>query len=276
MNTLEKHAVRVTGEPDAPAIVFAHGFGCSQDMWRLVAPAFEADHQVILFDHIGSGNSDSRAYDPDRHATLDGYARDVVELLGALDVDHTTFVGHSVSAMIGVLADGIAPDLIDDLVLLCPSPRYLDDDPYRGGFSRQDMEELLSLIDENYVAWAGAMAPVIMGNPDRPGLADELQASFCRTDPDLARRFARATFLADNRRDLARVTARTLVVQASDDVIASPEVGRYVVSNISGAILDVLAVSGHCPNLSDPELTVESIRRFLESRPAKQHAETGS
>jgi sigma-B regulation protein RsbQ len=199
---------------------------------RLVAPAFTADHRVILFDHIGAGGSDLTAYDPARHATLGGYAEDVVEILDALEVRDATFVRHSVSAMIGVLAELAAPGRIAELVLVCPSPRYLDDAGYTGGFGRSDMEELLALIDRNYLGWSAAMAPAIMGNPDRPELAAELEASFCRTDPDIARRFARATFLGDNRADLLAVSARTLVIQSADDAIAPVEVGRYVAERI--------------------------------------------
>jgi sigma-B regulation protein RsbQ len=268
MDLLERHAVRQLGPAGAPAIVFAHGFGCSQDMWRLVAPAFAEDHRVVLFDHVGAGAADPAAYDPVRHGTLRGYAEDVVELLRLLDAPHVTFVGHSVSSMIGVLVDVLAPELVQDLVLVCPSPRYLDDDGYRGGFGRPDMEELLGLIDRNYVEWAAAMAPTIMGNADRPQLAGELEASFCRTDAEIAKRFARATFLADNRADLRQVTARTLVLQSAEDAIAPIEVGQFVAGEIPGARLDVLDVRGHCPNLSAPEVTTAAIRRFLASREA--------
>ena len=271
---LEKHAVRELGVVGAHAIVFAHGFGCSQDMWRHVAPEFTRDHRVVLFDHVGAGGAHPAAYDRARHATLAGYAQDVVELLVALDADHVTFVGHSVSAMIGVLADAIAPELIDELVLLCPSPRYLDDGAYRGGFGQDDMQELLTLVDRNYVAWSSAMAPTVMGNGDRPELAAELEGSFCRTDPDIAKRFARATFLADNRADLLDVTARTLVLQSADDALAPVEVGRYVQRHIPGAALEILDVSGHCPNLSAPELTAAAIRRFVDAASSRCSAQT--
>lgn len=263
------------GDAGAPAIVFAHGFGCSQDMWRLVAPAFAHDHRVVLFDHVGSGDADAGSYDQTRHATLDGYAEDVVELLESLDLGHTTFVGHSVSAMIGVLVARNAPHLLDGLVLVCPSPRYLDAEGYRGGFAPTDMEELLTLIDRNYLAWADAMAPTIMGNPQQPELAGELQASFCRTDPAIAQRFARATFLADNRHDLAAVAVRSLVIQSADDVIAPMEVGQYVAEHLQDASLVVLDVSGHCPNLSAPEPTAAAIRQFVSARSA-QRARAGS
>ena len=268
MDVLARNNVHVTGAAHGPTIMFAHGFGCSQAMWRLVAPAFEHDHRVVAFDHIGAGEADLDAYDRTRHATLDGYAHDVLEIADALDVRHGIFVGHSVSAMIGVLACIAEPDRFDDLVLVGPSPRYLNDDGYHGGFARADVDELLDLIDRNHLGWSAALAPMIMGNPERPQLAAELEASFCRTDPDIARRFARTTFLSDNRDDLAHVNARTLVLQCTDDAIAPTEVGTYVANQIPNSQLVHLAATGHCPNLSAPEATVTAIRAFLADRQA--------
>ncbi len=244
-------------------IVFAHGFGCDQNMWRFVAPAFEPDFRVLLFDHIGAGGSDAAAYDVARHDSLDGYADDVVELAGASGVAGGVFVGHSVSAMIGVLAARRAPELFDELVLVGPSPRYIDDGDYVGGFSEPQIHELLEFLGSNHLGWSQAMAPVIMGNPDRPELAGELTDSFCRADPEIARRFARATFLSDNRADLAGVAARTLVLQCKEDVIAPPSVGEYVHRMIPNSQLVVLDATGHCPNLSAPEATIAAIRAFL-------------
>jgi sigma-B regulation protein RsbQ len=243
-------------------MVFAHGFGCDQNMWRYVAPAFEADHRVVLFDHVGAGGSDLSAYDPERYETLGGYADDVVEIAQALELTDAIFVGHSVSAMIGVLAAGRAPERFGKLVLIGPSPRYIDDEGYRGGFSRADIDELLDSMDANFLGWSTAMAPAIMGNPDRPELGEELTESFCRTDPEIAARFARVTFLSDNREDLATVTAPTLVLQCSDDVIAPDEVGRYVHERIPGSVFMQMEATGHCPNLSAPHETVEAIRAF--------------
>lgn len=266
MSARERNNVTELGDPNGPPLVFAHGFGCSQDMWRFVAPAF-ADHRVILFDHVGAGGSDANAYDEARHADLRGYAEDVLELLTELEVRDARFVGHSVSSMIGILTQVAAPERIAQLVLLCPSPRYLDDGDYRGGFAQADMEELLDLVDRNYLAWANAMAPTIMANPDRPDLADELEDSFCRTDPRIARQFARATFLGDNRRDLPKVSARTLVVQVAEDAIAPVEVGEYVAAQVPDSELAILDVSGHCPNLSAPDETIAAIRDFLDRVP---------
>jgi sigma-B regulation protein RsbQ len=263
VDVVERNNVRVLGNPDGPPMLFAHGFGCDQNMWRLVTPGFEADHRVVLFDHVGAGGSDLGAYDRGKYSTLGGYADDVVEICEALDLTGVVFVGHSVSAVIGVLAADRAPERFAKLVLVGPSPRYIDDEGYVGGFGRDDIEELLDSLDSNYLGWSTAMAPVIIGNPDRPELGDELTASFCRTDPDIARHFARVTFTSDNRADLATVRIPTLVLQCSEDVIAPPEVGEYVHRRIPGSQLVHLDATGHCPNLSAPEETTAAIRAFL-------------
>ena len=247
-------------------MVFAHGFGCDQNMWRLVAPAFADRYRTVLFDYVGAGASDLASYDADRYATLAGYATDVLEICEALHLKEVVFVGHSVSAMIGVLAAAEAPEVFGALVLVGPSPRYIDDANYAGGFTEDDICGLLASLDSNYLGWSSAMAPVIMGNPDRPELGAELTASFCRTDPEIQRRFARATFLSDNRRDLGRVRVPALVLQCSDDVIAPDAVGVYVHEHLPGSRLVRLRAAGHCPNLSAPEETSEAIRQFLDER----------
>jgi sigma-B regulation protein RsbQ len=247
-------------------MVFAHGFGCDQGMWRYVAPAFEQSHRVVLFDHVGAGGSDLGAYDPQRYSRLEGYAQDVVEIVEALDLPPVVFVGHSVSAMVGVLAAAERPELFDRLVLVGPSPRYIDDDGYRGGFSAGEIDELLETMDGNYLGWSQHIAPVIMGNPDRQELAEELSGSFCRTDPVIARRFARTTFLSDNRADLARVRTPALVVQCREDVIAPVEVGRFVAAQLADSELVVLDATGHCPNLSAPDQLVAVVRDYLAVR----------
>ena len=244
-------------------MVFAHGFGCDQNMWRLVAPAFEGDFRVVLFDHVGAGGSDLSAYEPAKYGSINGYASDVVELCRELDIRGGVYVGHSVSAMIGVLAAKQAPELFSDLVLVGPSPRYIDGADYVGGFTEAQINELLEFLDSNHMGWSQTMAPVIMGNADRPELAEELTNSFCRTDPDIAKRFARTTFLSDNRSDLDGVTQRSLILQCSDDVIAPRVVGEYVHRKLSNSTLVQLAASGHCPNLSAPEETIAAIRAFL-------------
>ena len=244
-------------------MVFAHGFGCDQHMWRHVTPAFEPDHRIVLFDHVGAGQSDISAYAADKYSSLTGYADDLLEICRELELRDVIFVGHSVSAMIGVLAAGREPDRFAKLVLVGPSPRYVNDGDYVGGFTREDIDELLESLDSNYLGWSRAMAPGIMGTPDRPELGEELTDSFCRTDPAIARAFARTTFLSDNRNDLAGVRVPTLVLQCSSDVIAPRAVGEYVHRAIPGSRLVVLAATGHCPNLSAPEETVAAIKAFV-------------
>ena len=246
-------------------MVFAHGFGCDQNMWRFVAPAFEPDYKVVLFDYLGHGRSDASAYNPANYSSLEGYASDVVAICDALDLHHGVFVGHSVSAMIGALASAREPDRFDALVMIGPSPRYINDGDYVGGFTKADIDELLESLESNYLGWSSAMAPVIMGRPDRPELGEELTNSFCRTDPVIARQFARATFLSDNRADLARVPVRTLVLQCSNDVIAPDSVGEFVHTHVPNSVLVNMRATGHCPNLSAPEETIAAIRAFLAS-----------
>ena len=260
---IARNRVRVSGVPDGRPMVFAHGFGCDQEMWRLVVPAFETDHRVVLFDYVGSGRSDLSAYDPVRYGSLEGYAADVVEICRELDLDDVVLVGHSVSAMIGVLAAARAPELFGALVMVGPSPRYVDNGDYVGGFSREDIAALLESLDSNHLGWSAAMAPVIMGNPDRPELTAELTNSFCRTDPDIARQFARVTFLSDNRADLPGVRVPTLVLQCTADTIAPEVVGRYVHEHVPGSVYTLLSATGHCPHLSAPAETTAAIRAFL-------------
>jgi sigma-B regulation protein RsbQ len=256
--------VTVTGIPDARPIVFVHGFGCDQAMWRFVAPDFEVDHRVVLFDHVGAGRSDLTAYDPEKYGSLRGYAGDIVEVCRELELRDVVLVGHSVSAMIGVLALQEAPELFGALVMIGPNPRYIDDGDYVGGFSRADIVGLLDALDSNHLGWSAQMAPVIMGNhPDNPELAEELTNSFCRTDPEIARQFAGVTFLSDNRADLATVAVPTLVLQCSEDVIAPDVVGRYVHQAVPGSRFTQLAAVGHVPHLSAPKETTAAIRDFL-------------
>ena len=263
-SSLRRNNVVVTGNLEGPTMIFGHGFGCSQAAWRLVAPQFEADHRVVLFDHVGAGGSDLTAYDRGKYDSLHGYAADVVDLVESLDVSDVIFVGHSVSAMVGVLAANRITSRFRQLVLVGPSPRYINDGAYRGGFERADIDGLLDSLDANYLGWSTAFAPVVMGNPDRPELGEELAASFCRLDPAIAHQFARVTFLSDNRRDLAEVTVPTHVIQSSDDAIAPIEVGRFVHEAIAGSRLTVLSSTGHLPILSGAGELVEAIRRGLD------------
>ncbi|WP_329026642.1 alpha/beta fold hydrolase [Streptomyces sp. NBC_00690] len=264
MDVRNRHHVTVSGREGGRVVVLSHGFGCDQNMWRLVVPALEREFTVVLFDHVGAGRSDLSAWSEQRYSTLDGYATDVLDLCRGLALGPVTFVGHSVSAMMGVLAAAREPEAFDGLVLLAPSPCFIDDPAtgYRGGFSAADIEELLESLDANYLGWSGAMAPVIMGNPERPELGEELTNSFCRTDPEIARSFARVTFLSDNRDDLSRVTVPTLVAQCSRDAIAPPEVGAFLKEQIAGSKLVTLNATGHCPQLSAPEETAAAIAAF--------------
>ncbi|WTD55369.1 alpha/beta hydrolase [Streptosporangium sp. NBC_01639] len=266
MDMRSRNNVVVTGRRGGPIVMLAHGFGCDQNMWRLVVPALAEDFQVVLFDYVGSGRSDLSAWSEERYSSLEGYAQDVLEICRELDLRDVTFVGHSVSAMIGVLATVAEPERFAGLVMVGPSPRYTDEGAYRGGFSAADIEELLESLDSNYLGWSAAMAPVIMGNPERPELGEELTNSFCATDPDIARVFARTTFLSDSRADLPKVGVPTLVLECSQDVIAPQGVGAFVQESIAGSRLVTLDATGHCPQLSAPEATAEAILSFMRGR----------
>ena len=262
MSVFERNSIRTNGAGNR-TLVFAHGFGCDQNMWRYVEPAFRDRYRTILFDHVGAGQSDLTAYDPAKYASIAGYAEDVVQIGQELGLNDAVFVGHSVSSMIGALASIEAPEMFGDLIMVCPSPRYIDDGDYVGGFAANEIEELLTSLADNHMGWSAAMAPAIMGNADRPELAEELTNSFCRTDPEIAKQFARATFTSDNRADLPKVKARTLILQASDDIIASEQVGEFVHKSISGSRIVYLKASGHCPNLSAPQEVISAIEDFV-------------
>lgn len=259
-----RNNVVVTGRADGPTVVLAHGFGCDQNMWRFVVPALADRYRLVLFDYVGSGRADPAAWSEARYSRLEGYAQDVTDLCAELDLRGAAFVGHSVSAMIGVLAARDAPGRIGSLIMVAPSPRYIDDGDYRGGFTAEDIDELLVSLESNYLGWSSVMAPVIMGNPERPELGDELTHSFCATDPEMARVFARTTFLSDTREELPHVTVPTLVLECAQDAIAPREVGAYVHAAVTGSTLVTLDATGHCPQLSAPEETSAEIRTFLD------------
>ena len=269
MDVLARNNVTVHGNESGQPMLFAHGFGCDQNMWRYVAPRFTSDYRVVLFDHVGAGRSDVSAYDRERYSTLTGYATDVLEICEALDLNDVVFVGHSVSAMIGVLAAARQPERFASLVLVGPSPRYINDEGYVGGFEPADIDDLLSSLESNYLGWSAAMAPAIMGRPDKPELGEELTESFCRTDPDIASHFARVTFTSDNRDDLRLVDVPALVLQCSQDVIAPVSVGEYVRDHMPRATMVQLEATGHCPNLSAPDETAAAIEAFLHRIPAQ-------
>ena len=263
MSIVKRNNVRVLGEGVKPMLL-AHGYGCDQQMWRLITPAFIDDYRVVLFDHVGAGGSDLNAYDRMKYSSLRGYAHDILELCDALDLWDIIFVGHSVSAMIGLLAAIEQPARFDRLVLIGPSPCYINTDDYVGGFTRQDIEALLELQDSNYLGWSAGLAPVIMGNPNRPELAEELRESFCRTDPEIARQFAAVTFLSDNRADLPASTVPALILQSREDAIAPMAVGAYVHRHLAHSELVMLDAMGHCPHISAPAATIDAIKTYLE------------
>ena len=244
-------------------MVFAHGFGCDQNMWRFVTPAFEDDYRVVLFDYVGSGKSDLSAYNEERYSNLNGYAQDILEICEVLKLRDTIFVGHSVSSMIGLLAAIKRPEYFSKLILIGPSPCYINEPGYTGGFQRKDIEELLDTMDKNYIGWANFLAPAIMKNPDRPELAGELTQSFCSTDPKIARQFAMATFFSDNRKDLLKLDKPSLIMQCSDDLIAPNSVGDYLHAHLRQSTLKVMKATGHCPHMSHPEETIEIMKEYL-------------
>jgi sigma-B regulation protein RsbQ len=263
-DVLRRNNVTVTGSGTQP-MLFAHGFGCDQNMWRYITPAFQNDYKVVLFDYVGCGRSDINAYDANRYNNLRGYAQDIVEICEALDLRDVIFVGHSVSSMIGVLAASMAPDRFAKLIMVGPSPRYINDVEYVGGFERGDIEGLLNMMERNFMGWASYLAPVIMRNEDRPGLTKELETSFCSTDPRIARQFAEVTFLSDNRADLQKLRLPTLVLQCSEDAIAPPVVGEFVHRAVPGSTLRTLKATGHCPHMSHPEETIDAIKDYLKA-----------
>ncbi|WP_426612853.1 alpha/beta fold hydrolase [Bradyrhizobium sp. McL0616] len=262
MGVIERNNVRLGGEGDR-AMMFAHGFGCDQNMWRFVEPAFEKDFRTVLFDQVGAGGSDLNAYDKAKYCTLGGYADDVVEIGREIGLKNAVFVGHSVSAMIGALATLKAPGMFGKLVMVGPSARYIDDGDYVGGFGETQIEELLQFLEANHMGWSAQMAPAIMGNPDRPELGEELTNSFCRTDPEIAKAFARVTFTSDNRKDLPEIDVPTLILQCSEDVIAPLAAGEFVARSIPNSKFIVLEATGHCPNLSAPDEVVSAMKTFV-------------
>jgi sigma-B regulation protein RsbQ len=262
-DVLTRNNVNVFGRGTQP-MLFAHGFGCDQNMWRLITPAFEDDYKIVLFDYVGSGKSDLAAYDPERYGTLNGYAQDVLDVVRALDLRDVVLVAHSVSSMVAVLAANQEPDRFERLVLIGPSPRYINDAPYVGGFEKADIDGLLDMMDRNFIGWANFLAPAIMKNADRPELGEELTTSFCSTDPVVARRFAEATFLSDNRADLPRVRVPSLILQCSEDMVAPLEVGDYLHRTMPDSTLRVMKATGHCPHMSHPDETIQLMKEYLQ------------
>jgi sigma-B regulation protein RsbQ len=262
MSVQSRNNIHVMG--DGPAtLVFAHGFGCDQNMWRLLAPTFAEHYRVVLLDMVGSGNSDPAAYDYRKYDSLHGYADDVLDVVREFGRGPVVFVGHSVSAMIGALADLKSPDLFAAHVMIGPSPCYINDGDYIGGFSRQDIDSLLETLESNYLGWSSTMAPAIMGAPGQPELSEELTNSFCRTDPEIAKQFARVTFLSDNRPDIGKLIHPALILQCTDDIIAPVQVGDYLHGVLPNSTLRLIDNVGHCPHLSEPHASIDAIKDFL-------------
>lgn len=262
MNAIQRNNVTIKGK-GTQVMLFAHGFGCDQNMWRFVTPAFEEDYKVILFDHVGAGNSDLSAYSSDKYSQLEGYAADIVNICEEMELKDVIFVGHSVSSLMGMIASLQSPDLFKSLIMVSPSPSYINDGDYVGGFTREQITELMESLDNNHLGWSMTMAPVIMANPERAELSEELSNSFCRSNPDIAKEFARTTFFSDKRHLLPEVSIPTLILQCSEDVIAPEEVGIYMHEKIKDSQLVMMKATGHCPNLSAPEETIAAMKAFL-------------
>jgi sigma-B regulation protein RsbQ len=260
----KRNNVNVFGKGTQP-MMFAHGFGCDQNMWRFVTSAFENDYKIILFDYVGAGKSDKSAYSSERYASLHGYAKDILEICEELNLSDVIFVGHSVSSMIGLLAAIEEPKYFEKLIMVGPSPCYINDEHYKGGFEKKDIEELLETMEKNYIGWANFLAPNIMGNKERPYLGNELAESFCSTDPVIARQFAEATFLSDNRDDLEKIKIPSLILQCSEDIIAPAEVGDYLAKHLQNSTLRKMNATGHCPHMSEPKETISLIREYLSA-----------
>lgn len=264
ISAVKRNNVKILGNGTQP-MLFAHGYGCDQNMWRYVYPEFEKDYKIILFDHVGAGHSDHNSYSKEKYDELLGYAEDILEICEELDLKDVILVAHSVSSMIAALAANLEPSRFAKLIMIGPSARYINDEDYVGGFEREDIDDLMVALDSNYLGWAANMAPAIMGNPEKPELGEELSNSFCRTNPEIAKHFASVTFLSDNRKDLKSVTVPTLVLQCSQDIIAPLGVGQYVHENLQNSEIQILNATGHCPNLSAPEETTLAIKKYLAS-----------
>jgi len=262
-SVINRNHIKISGNGEK-TIIFAHGFGCDQNMWRFIAPHFEKDYRVILFDHVGSGQSDWAAYSDEKYGSLHGYADDLLEICEELNLENTIFIGHSVSSMIGMLASIIKPDYFEKIIMIGPSPCYINHLPeYHGGFEISDIKELLTMMEMNFVGWASHFAPIAMNNPNLPIYSQELEKSFNATDPGITHRFAEATFYSDHREDLSKVTVPCLVIQCSEDSIVPIEVGEYLHRNLGNSTLQIMEAKGHYPHLSHPELTIQYIKEYL-------------
>lgn len=263
IDVLTAFNINTSGKGSRP-ILFANGLGCDQNVWRYVAPAFEDDYKVILFDYVGSGKSDKSIYNKDKYQSLNGYADDVLAICDALNTRDVILVAHSVSSMIGLLAAIKRPQFFSRIIMLGPSPCYMNIPPYFGGFTKEDLHQLLDLMKENYPQWASYFAPLAVGNPDRPQIADQVETTFCTADPDITCEFAKAAFLADNRADLCKLTVPTLIMQPAEDIVAPTQVGEYTHKNIAGSTIYYMKGTGHFPLLSAVDETISMIKQYLQ------------
>lgn len=261
-NIIVRNNVTILGQGDQP-LIFAHGFGCDQNMWRFITPAFMDKYKIILFDYVGSGNSDINAYSSEKYQSLQGYVQDLLDIIETLSLQNSIFVGHSISAMIGLLASIQHPDYFKKLIMIGPSPCYLNDDGYLGGFERSDIAELLDMMEMNFTGWASYMAPIAMSNPEQPALTQELKQTFIAADPIIAKEFAEVTFLSDHRSELPKVSVPSLIIQCSEDSIVPISVGDYLHQHLKNSTLQLMEAKGHYPHISHPNETIQCIADFL-------------
>ncbi|MFT6898599.1 MAG: sigma-B regulation protein RsbQ [Paraglaciecola sp.] len=265
MNSIKiRNNVNVSGRKNAPTVMLAHGFGCDQNMWRFMLPELEKHYQVVLFDYVGSGNSVLIDYSIEKYGKLEGYAEDIIDIIDELQLRDVTIIGHSVSAIIASIASLDIPLIIKKIVMVCPSPCFLNMPPdYEGGFERIDLEELIALMDKNYIGWANYLAPLVMGSSQSQELIGELSGSFCSTDPIIAKTFAKATFFSDYRHILPDITCSVLILQSSCDALASVGVGHYMVDNIPDSEMVIIAAEGHCLHMTHYQEIAPIIARFI-------------
>ncbi len=264
MSLIQDHCVEVSGKGER-VLVFAHGYGCDRNMWRSLTAHLENDYKIVLYDLMGSGGSDPAGYDREKYSTLQGHADDLADVLNELGLGTVTLVGHSVSAMTVALTANALGDRVDDVIMICPSPSFINEGAYHGGFEREDILELLATLENNYLGWSQDMAPAIMGTPTMPEHGETLTTSFCQADPDIARHFAKVTFLSDHRADMRDLKHRTLILECHDDVIVPPSVGEWMDRTVENGTLVTLDATGHCPHISFPVETAVAMRGFLDA-----------
>lgn len=260
---IARNNVKIFGEGEQ-TLLLAHGFGCDQNMWRFVKSDLGKKYRLVLFDYVGSGKSDLASFSSEKYSALDGYAENIIDVCRALNLEKVTIVGHSVSSMIGLIASIDSPQYFANMVMICPSPCFLNFPPnYFGGFERKDLEELIDLMDKNYIGWANYLAPLVMGSNNSPELIGEMSGSFCSTDPIIARVFAEATFFSDHRDILPKAKHPALVLQSRVDALASPSVGEYVQNNLPNSKMEIIDAEGHCLHMTCPEKIVQQIIDFV-------------